>query len=130
MNVPNSEHNKMGQPGIAKAALFGLCPQCNSRTLFQSITNFADKCTVCSLDYRSFNVGDGPAALLTLAIGAVIILLALTLDVAVRPPFWVHALIWVPVTATLVFVSLRMAKAALLILEYRNKAGEGEIDDE
>jgi uncharacterized protein (DUF983 family) len=129
MNVPNTEHDKIGQPGIAKAALFGLCPQCNSRTLFQSITNFADKCSVCSLNYRSFNVGDGPAALLTLAIGAIIILLALTLDVAVRPPFWVHALIWVPVTATLVFVSLRMAKAALLILEYRNKAGEGVIDD-
>jgi uncharacterized protein (DUF983 family) len=129
MNVPNTEHDKIGQLGIAKAALFGLCPQCNSRTLFQSITNFADKCSVCSLNYRSFNVGDGPAALLTLAIGAIIILLALTLDVAVRPPFWVHALIWVPVTATLVFVSLRMAKAALLILEYRNKAGEGVIDD-
>jgi uncharacterized protein (DUF983 family) len=129
MNVSNSEHDKMGQPGIAKAALFGLCPQCNARTLFQNVTNFAEKCTVCNLDYRSFNVGDGPAALLTLAIGAVIILLALTLDVAVRPPFWVHALIWIPVTAALVIVSLRMAKAALLILEYRNKAGEGEIDD-
>jgi uncharacterized protein (DUF983 family) len=129
MNVPNLEHDKKGQPGIAKAALFGLCPQCNARTLFQSVTNFAEKCSVCSLEYRSFNVGDGPAALLTLAIGAIIILLALTLDVAVRPPFWVHALIWVPVTAILVIVSLRMAKAALLILEYRNKAGEGEIDD-
>ncbi len=125
-----SGHDKTGQPGLAKAALLGLCPKCHARSLFQSVTNFADKCSACGLDYTTFNVGDGPAALLTLAIGAVIILLALTLDVAVRPPFWVHALIWVPVTAALVIVSLRAAKAALLLLEYRNKAGESAIDEQ
>lgn len=124
-----SGHDKMGQPGLAKAALFGLCPKCHARSLFKSVTNFDDKCRACGLDYTSFNVGDGPAALLTLAIGAVIIFMALTLDVAIRPPFWVHALIWIPVTTGLVIVSLRAAKAALLMVEYRNKAGEGSIDD-
>jgi uncharacterized protein (DUF983 family) len=122
--------NERGQPGLAKAALFGLCPQCHAKTLFAGPTNFSDICKACGLDYRGFNVGDGPAALLTLAIGAVIILLALTLDVAIRPPFWVHALIWVPVTAALVVVSLRAAKGALLILEYRNQAGEGTVDSD
>ena len=117
-----------GQPSIVKAALFGLCPDCGAKTLFVSPVRFADRCTACALDYRQFNVGDGPAALLTLVIGALIIVMAITLDIAVRPPFWLHAIIWVPMTIILVVLSLRIAKAALLISEHRNRAGEARKD--
>jgi len=112
-----------------RAALFGLCPQCGGKTLFAGLGQFADSCSHCKLDYGSFNVGDGPAALLTMVIGALIIVFALLLDSAVRPPFWVHVIIWVPVTAALTVVTLRMAKAALLASEYRNKAHEAGKDD-
>jgi uncharacterized protein (DUF983 family) len=118
--------NHEGQPGIAKAAFFGLCPECGAKTLFVGPAGFADKCDNCGLDYSSFNVGDGPAALLTLVIGALIILLAIMVDVAFRPPFWVHVLIWVPLTAALTVYSLRVAKGALLASEHRNRAGEGQ----
>lgn len=119
-----------GQPGIARAALVGLCPQCGAKTLFEGTTSFAERCDACGLDYSGFNVGDGPAALLTLAIGALIIVLAILLDMAVRPPFWVHALIWIPVTVFMVVLTLRAAKGALLALEHRNRAGEGTSGDD
>jgi uncharacterized protein (DUF983 family) len=125
-----SGSKQMGQSGLAKAALFGLCPQCDARALFDGPTNFSAQCRRCGLGYTKFNVGDGPAALLTMAIGALIIVLALIVDTAFRPPFWVHAVIWVPVTAGLVVILLRFTKAALLILEYRNQAGEGKMDKE
>jgi uncharacterized protein (DUF983 family) len=118
-----------GQPGIAKAALFGLCPKCSAKTLFAGPARFAERCGNCGLDYAAFNVGDGPAALLTLVIGAVIIVLALMLDSAARPPFWVHVIIWVPVTAAMTVYSLRVSKGALLAAEYRNHAGEAGRDD-
>ena len=117
------EHGK-GQPGIVEAALFGCCPRCGSRTLFDGPVKFAERCRVCALDYQTFNVGDGPAAFLTLIVGAVITGLAIWLDIAVRPPFWVHALIWIPVTAAAVVAGLRVIKALLLIAAYRNRAGE------
>jgi surfeit locus 1 family protein len=60
-----------GQPGLAAAALFGLCPQCGAKGLFAGATKFAPKCGTCGLDYSRFNVGDGPAAFLTLIIGAI-----------------------------------------------------------
>ncbi|WP_445948264.1 DUF983 domain-containing protein, partial [Sphingorhabdus sp.] len=101
-----------GQPSIAKAALFGLCPQCGSKTLFAGLGQFADRCENCELDYNSFNVGDGPAAFLVMVIGALIIILALIADAAFRPPFWVHVVIWVPFTAGLTVLFLRMTKAA------------------
>jgi uncharacterized protein (DUF983 family) len=126
--MTKSEHLE-GRPGILQAALSGLCPQCGSKTLFAGLAKFADRCGNCGLDYSSFNVGDGPAALLTLVIGALVIVLAITVDVAFNPPFWVQALIWVPVTVALTFWSLRVAKGALLAAEYRNKAGEAGMDD-
>lgn len=118
-----------GRPGIMQAALFGLCPQCGDKTLFAGPARFADRCGNCGLDYGSFNVGDGPAALLTLGIGAIIIVLAIMVDVAFRPPFGVHVLIWVPVTAAMTVYSLRVAKGALLASEHRNRAREAGRDD-
>ena len=116
-----------GQPGLVPAALFGLCPDCGGKTLFSGPIQFSDKCSGCGLDYSAFNVGDGPAALLTMAIGALIIVAAINLEIVAHPPFWVHALIWVPVTVIMVVLSLRFAKGALLIAEHRNKAKEGAL---
>ena len=116
-----------GQPGIAVAALSGSCPKCGARTLFDGMIDFAPKCRACGLDFSQFNVGDGPAAFLTLIIGAVIVILALVVDSAFQPPIWVHALLWVPLTAVLVIGGLRACKAWLLISEYRRSAGEGQI---
>jgi uncharacterized protein (DUF983 family) len=121
--------NSEGRPGIVRVALSGLCPQCGAKTLFAGPARFAENCQKCGLDFSVFNVGDGPAALLTLVIGALVIVLAMIVDVAFKPPFWVQALIWVPVTIILTIWSLRMAKAALLAAEYRNKAGEAGMDD-
>jgi uncharacterized protein (DUF983 family) len=118
-----------GQPGIAKAALFGLCPECGAKTLFAGPAKFSEKCSGCGLDYAGFNVGDGPAAILTLLLGALIIALAISFDIAVRPPFWVHVILWVPLTCIMVVGSLRLAKGALLVAEHRNRAKEGELAD-
>lgn len=116
-------------PTPTQVALQGLCPRCGSRTLFRSFTQFADRCGVCGLDLSSFNVGDGPAAFLTLIIGAVIVALAITVELSFSPPYWVHIILWLPLTAAAVVGSLRLAKGALISLEYRNAAAEGRIKD-
>ena len=69
-------------------------------------------------------MGDGPAAFLTLIVGAVVVALAIWLQLAFEPPFWVHALLWVPLATAGVIVGLRLAKAALIWSEYRQRAGE------
>jgi uncharacterized protein (DUF983 family) len=123
--VPESE-----QPSIAAAALLGLCPKCGARTLFGgNLAQFAPHCRACGLDFSRFNVGDGPAAFLTLVIGAVVTGLALWLELAWRPPFWVHIVLWVPITAAAVIWGLRAGKGALLAAEYQRKAGEAGGSD-
>ncbi len=126
---PVDSRFRKGQPGIAAAALFGLCPQCASRTLFDGVAQFAPECRVCALDFTRFNVGDGPAGFLTLIIGALIVGLALWLEVSFTPPFWLHALLWIPLTFLCVIFGLRAAKAALLYAEFAQDAGESGRHD-
>jgi len=119
-----------GQSGLVQAALFGECPACGSRTLFAGWVRFAARCRACGHDFSSYNVGDGPAAFLILVIGALVCALALVLQVRVSPPFWVHILLWVPITSALVLLSLRVSKAAMLIHEARAEVREGKIADD
>lgn len=126
----NDTENSKGQPDVLPAALFGLCPNCGQKTLFRSVTAFAPKCRACGLDYDQYNVGDGPAAFLTLIVGGLIVAIALIVEVNFQPPIWVHVILWLPLTIAAVVGALRVSKGILLILEHRNQAREGSIDDD
>ena len=117
----------MKEPAPAAVALRGLCPRCAARSLYKGLAGFAPKCRACGLDFDAFNVGDGPAAFLILIVGGLVTALAVALELAAEPPFWVHVLLWLPLTAALVVGSLRFAKGLLLALEYRHRAREGRI---
>ena len=114
----------MSSTGLSAKLPFGQCPRCRARTLFSNAISFAPQCRACGLDFSAFNVGDGPAAFLTLIIGALVSALAIWLQLAAEPPFWVHIVLWVPLTTAAVIVGLRASKAKLLVAEYRRKAGE------
>lgn len=74
-------------------------------------------------------MGDGPAAFLIMIVGGIVTALAVWLQLAVEPPWWVHVLLWVPLTTALVLAGLRLAKAWLLQAEYRNSAREAGTTD-
>ena len=109
------------------AALQGLCPRCGNRTLFAGPASFAPACRACGLDFAAFNVGDGPAAFLIFIVGGIVVGLAIVTQVKLSPPWWVHVLLWVPLTALLTIGLLRVGKGLLLALEYRHRAREGRI---
>lgn len=128
--LPHGNDIPKGQPPVWRAALFGLCPECGAPTLFDGPVKFRARCASCGLDYDRYNVGDGPAAFLTLIIGALLIAAALTLDFVVQPPLWMHIILWVPLTAAAVVYGLRVGKAALLASEHQRQAAQGrQVDD-
>jgi uncharacterized protein (DUF983 family) len=116
-------------PKLIEAAFKGRCPRCGAESLFKGVVTFAPRCRACGLDFSAFNVGDGPAAFLILIVGALVTGLAIALELAAEPPLWLHLLLWPPVTLAAVLGSLRLAKGALLALEYRHSAREGRFSD-
>ncbi len=98
--------------------------------MFSGFATFSSCCRACGLAFRDFNVGDGPAAFLALAVGGLITSLAIGLELTASPPLWVHLLLWVPLSSLAVLCSLRWAKAILLALEHRNGAREASSQEE
>ena len=128
MSQPKSRATSVADHSpLILAAARGECPDCGHRTLFKNRLQFASRCRNCGLDFSIYNVGDGPAAFLTMLLGAMVCILALSLQLAVAPPYWVHIILWVPLLTIAVIVALRMSKAAMLIVEHRNDVREGRL---
>jgi len=114
----------VAEPTPLQSGLRGRCPRCGAPGLFAGLISFAAACPRCGLDYRAFNVGDGPAPFLIFGIGTVAVIGAIWLDFSAHPPWWVHALLWPAFTIGLTLAGLRVGKGMLINLEYRNKAAE------
>ncbi|MDE2134540.1 MAG: DUF983 domain-containing protein [Alphaproteobacteria bacterium] len=121
--------NEIVEPGAAKAALFGLCPRCGQGKLFEGYLSIAKRCAHCGLDYAMFDAGDGPAVFVILIVGAVVCAGALFVEFTYQPPYWVHAVLWIPTIAILTFGLLRLMKSLLLVLQYKHRAGEGRLTE-
>ncbi len=119
---------QMVEPTPIQSASRGLCPRCGAKGLFAGWVRFSPRCSVCGLDYATFNVGDGPAALLIMIVGGIIVTLAIVTELSVHPPFWLHILLWVPLTTVLTVGALRLAKGLLLAFEYRHSKERGPPD--
>ena len=115
---------RKGQPAIGEAALFGLCPRCGARTLFAGSSRLPPRCGSAASTSTRFNVGDGPAAFLTLIVGAMVVGLAIWLQVSAEPPFWVHVMLWVPLTRQWCWLGCAFAKARCWQSNISNKARE------
>jgi uncharacterized protein (DUF983 family) len=108
-----------------RECILGLCPQCGQGPLFSGYIAIRKACPNCGLDYSIFDPGDGPAVFGILIVGAIVCGLALFVEFHFHPPFWVHAVLWLPLILLLTFGFLRLAKSTLLVLQYKHRAGEG-----
>jgi uncharacterized protein (DUF983 family) len=117
-----------GSPqGTIRAALLGRCPRCGEGSLFRGYLTVAPACTRCALNYSTFDPGDGPAVFVILIVGFLVAGGALIVEVKFQPPYWVHAVIWLPMILILTFGFLRLIKSTLLLLQYKHRAGEARL---
>ena len=114
-------------PSILLASLLGRCPRCGRGLLFAGYLHIATSCTRCGLDYAVFDVGDGASVFVILIVGFLVVGAALITEIAWSPPYWVHAVLWLPAIALLTIGGLRLVKSTLMVLQYRHQAREGRI---
>ena len=107
--------------------LRGRCPRCGPGKLFDGFIKLAARCDGCGLDYGFADAGDGPAVFVIMIVGAVVVGLALWTEITYEPPYWVHVLIFLPLTAILGLGVLRPLKGLMIALQFRNKAEEGHV---
>jgi uncharacterized protein (DUF983 family) len=114
-------------PSVFTSALFGRCPRCGEAPLFAGYLRVAPRCACCGLDYAVFDVGDGASVFVILIAGFLVVGAALLVEIAWSPPYWVHAVLWLPAIAILTLGGLRLVKSTLMVLQYRHQAHEGRL---
>ena len=107
-------------------ALRGVCPRCGQGRLFRGLLTVVDRCTACGLDLRGNDAGDGPAVFVILGLGAIVMGLVFWVEFRFEPPWWLHVLIWLPLTFGGAVGLLRLLKALLIAQQYIHRSTELE----
>ncbi|HEY8260952.1 MAG TPA: DUF983 domain-containing protein [Methylosinus sp.] len=124
----SAEPERLPSPYVT--GLLGRCPRCGKGSLFSGFLTLATKCDCCGLDLTFADAGDGPAVFVMTIAGFIVVGAALWVEVAYEPPYWVHLLIFLPLTVIVCAGLLRPTKGLLITLQYANKAEEGRRADE
>jgi len=103
------------------------CPACGEGRLFQGFLGLRPVCEHCGLDFSFADAGDGPAVFVILIGGAIVVFAALITEVVYQPPYWLHAVLWLPLILLATLVPLRLIKGVLIALQYHHKAAEGRL---
>lgn len=117
-----------GAPSSIEVGLRGCCPRCGKGKLYKGFLDLAPRCDVCGLDYSFADSGDGPAVFIMMIAGFVIVGLVLWVEFTWSPPYWVHALLWIPLTLALTIGLIRPLKGWLVAQQFRHKAEEGRLE--
>ena len=116
-----------GQAVAISRGLRGRCPRCGEGRLFQGFLRLRPPCESCGLDFNFADSGDGPAVFVILIGGAIVVTAALVTEVLYQPPYWVHAVLWLPLVLLVTLAPLRPIKGLLIALQYHHQAREGRL---
>ena len=104
------------------------CPRCGEGRLFQGFLKPRAQCESCGLDFAFADSGDGPAVFIMFIAGFLVVGAALFVELRYEPPFWVHALLWIPAVLIVSLGLLRPLKGLMIALQFANKAEEGRLE--
>lgn len=122
-----SEPSGPGKLPIARG-LLGRCPACGQGKLFEGFLSLRKRCDNCGLDFNFADAGDGPAVFVILIGGALVVFAALITEVVYQPPYWVHAVLWLPLILFVTLGPLRPIKGLLIALQHHHKAAPGRLE--
>ena len=121
-------HANDASPSPYATGIASRCPRCGGGKMFDGFLELAPRCEACGLDYGFADAGDGPAVIVTLLAGFIVVGTALVVEVKYEPPIWLHLAIFLPLTLVVCLGLLRPLKGVLVSLQYRNKAGLGQLE--
>ena len=97
----------------------GKCPHCGEGRLFRRFLKVADRCEACGEEFHHHRADDFPAYLVIVAVGHIIVPLILAVETAYAPPYWLHALIWLPLTLFSSLALLQPTKGAIVGMQWQ-----------
>lgn len=94
------------------------CPACGRGSMFWRYLKVADHCPQCGEALHHQRADDAPPYFTIVIVGHVVVSLVLAVEMAYRPPLWLHAALWLPLTVILTLLVLPVVKGALVALQW------------
>jgi uncharacterized protein (DUF983 family) len=110
-----------GERSVLTAMLRGAkltCPSCGRGAMYRRYLKVADECPSCGEELHHHRADDAPPYFTIVIVGHVVVSLLLAVEMAYRPPLWLHAALWLPLTVLLALVLLPPIKGALVGLQW------------
>ena len=95
------------------------CPSCGKGHLFGRFLKVVDHCEACGESYSAQRADDLPAYLVIVVVGHAVVPALLALETAYAPPYWLQALIWLPITLVSSLGLLQPVRGAVVGLQWQ-----------
>lgn len=116
-----------------KRGLAGTCPACGKGRMFRALLKVNDNCPSCDEALHHHRADDFPAYLNIVLVGHIVVPLVLAVEMAFAPPYWIHAVLWLPLTLALAFALMHPIKGAVVAWQWAMRMHgfdpKGAIDD-
>jgi uncharacterized protein (DUF983 family) len=96
----------------------GRCPNCGEGRMFRAYLKVADHCPVCGEALHHHRADDAPSYFVILIVGHIIVPIALAVETAYAPSYWLHMALWLPSTLGLSLYLLQPVKGTLVGLQW------------
>lgn len=132
MSMSSPDGAAVRHPGLAMwRGFLSRCPHCGRGHLFRAFLKVVDGCAVCGDEFHHHRADDAPAYFDIMIVGHVVVPLALAVEVAYAPPYWVHLALWGPLTIALAIGLLQPIKGAIVGWQWAHRMhGFDRPDDE
>jgi uncharacterized protein (DUF983 family) len=119
MHAPEPAPRRLGNAVIRGLAC--RCPNCGKGRMFRAFLKVADQCPACGEDLHHQQADDAPAYFVIFAVGHIIVPLALSVEFTFAPPYWLHAVLWGPLTLGLALGLLQPFKGAIVAWQWAQR---------
>jgi uncharacterized protein (DUF983 family) len=96
----------------------GKCPACGQGALFHRYLKVADRCPACAEELHHHRADDAPPYFTILIVGHLIVAGVMFVEEYFHPDYWLHILMWFPLTIGLSLWILPRVKGALVGLQW------------
>lgn len=112
-----------------RRGLQGKCPACGNAALFTRYLEVAHRCPSCAEELYHHRADDAPPYFTILIVGHLIVAGVMMVEDYFHPDYWLHILMWFPLTIGLSLWILPKVKGALVGLQWALKMhGFGGLD--
>ena len=105
------------------------CPACGEGRLFSKYLKVNKQCSHCHTEFHHHQADDAPPYFTIVILGHILVPLVIALEGAYRPPLWVHAALWLPITVIATLFCLQIVKGAIVSYQWALKMHGFEEED-